>query len=222
MRIVGGRWRSRKVDWPSDGNTRPITDRVRESVFDILGAHYGTLGELPPLRVADVFCGGGSLGLEALSRGAARVCFFDSSSLAIAALKSNLAHLEVGPEATVVTTDIWRAAVRVPSGFGPLNLVFLDPPFREARSVSGRSRLGGLLRRLGAGQMIAREVLIVLRHENDVRWPKVMGRYWVPADRREYGRSAISFLRWQSPEDGALSEGEGAGWGEGDDEPELF
>jgi 16S rRNA (guanine966-N2)-methyltransferase len=172
-----------------------MTDRVREAIFDILGSRYGTPGALPPVTVADVFCGGGSLGLEALSRGATRACFFDRSVEALRVLKENLNRLEVGPEGVVVPADIWKTAVRSPPRFGPLDLIFLDPPFHDARDVSNRSRVASLLRRLGAGASTTAETLIVFRHEEHLRTPEIVGKYWSVEQRREYGRSALSLLR---------------------------
>ncbi|MCH7814456.1 MAG: RsmD family RNA methyltransferase [Planctomycetes bacterium] len=75
MRIIAGRWRSRRIAAPPSRTTRPFPDRIKEAVFDILGARWGSPGTVPPLWVADLFAGSGSLGLEAVSRGA-RGCVF--------------------------------------------------------------------------------------------------------------------------------------------------
>ena len=194
MRIIGGRWRSRKIAWPLACDTRPITDRVRESVFDLLGSRFGTPGALPGIKVADVFAGGGSLGLEALSRGAARVCFVDRAPEAIEALKRNLERLGAGPEATIVVADVWRTGVRPSPSCAPLELIFLDPPFADSRETSKDSKVASLLRRMGAGKAVTDAVLVVFRHERRVNVPETFGRYWTVQERREYGRSAVSLL----------------------------
>lgn len=194
MRIICGRWRSRQIDWPTTGKTRPITDRVREAVFDVLGARYGTLAELPPLCVADVFAGGGSLGIEALSRGAAKACFFDRDRTALEILKQNLERLAAGPEAVIVPVDAYRHGVRPPVTHRPLDLIFLDPPFDDSHKLTDDGKVGTLLRRLGSSDAVSAESLVVFRHEGRQRLPEVFGRVWQPVDRREYGRNVIDLL----------------------------
>lgn len=194
MRIISGKWRSRKIDWPTTGVTRPITDRVREAVFDVLGAHFGTLGALPPLRVADVFAGGGSLGLEALSRGAERVCFFERDRAALAVLKRNLDRLEAGPEAVIVSADLWRGGIRPPPSHRPLELLFVDPPFSDCRDLSDGTRMAELLRRLASSDAVSGDARVVLRQEEHVGVPSIIGKRWAPMDRRIYGRSAVVLL----------------------------
>jgi 16S rRNA (guanine966-N2)-methyltransferase len=195
MRIIGGRWRSRTIDWPDTGKTRPITDRVREAIFDSLGSHFDTPGGLPELNVADVFSGGGSLGLEALSRGASRACFFDRDIKAIQVLKANLKRFGAGLEAAAVVADIWRMAIRPPESFAPLDLVFLDPPFPDTRDMSDRSKVGTLLRRLGSSMVTRPTTLVVLRHEVRMTPPHIIGKYWTVQERREYGKNTISILQ---------------------------
>jgi len=200
MRIICGRWRSRKIDWPTTGNTRPITDRVREALFDVLGARCGTPGELPPLSVADVFAGGGSLGIEALSRGAARVCFCERDQAALAVLKRNLDKLGAGPEAVIMSLDLYRHGVRPPPTHQPLDLVFLDPPFEDCRSLADGSKVAGLLRRLGASDAVNDRTLVVFRHEGRTPLPAVLGRYWQSVDHREYGRNHLDLMCHVRPE----------------------
>lgn len=179
-----------------------MTDRIREAIFDILGSRYGTPGALPPLVVGDVFCGGGSLGLEALSRGAVKAAFYDRNVEALRVLKENLNRLQVGPEGVVVATDVWRSAVRSPPRFGPLDLIFLDPPFADARELSNRSRMAGLLRRLGAGTSTSPQTLVVFRHEERVHVPPVAGKYWNVELQRTYGRNTLTLLhRGDAPAD---------------------
>lgn len=194
MRIISGRWRSRTIEWPEHGVTRPIADRARAALFDGLGSHFATPGTLPRCRVADVFAGGGSLGLEALSRGAAEVCFFERDAEAIRVLKRNLARLDAGPNATVVAADVWRSGVRAPDGGEAFDLVFLDPPFADSRDLSLRSKLGVLLRRIAAGAVTTPDALVVLRIESRSEPPETFGRHWVVTRRRTYGASRLCFL----------------------------
>src|SRR3989304_6946937 len=102
MRIIGGQWRSRRLLRPETDSTRPMPDRVKQAIFDMLGSRYDDPGALPPLLVADVFAGGGSMGLEALSRGAAFCSFFERDRQALEALCSNIESLGAGQESRVV------------------------------------------------------------------------------------------------------------------------
>lgn len=146
MRIIGGRFRGRPVEAPAQTGPgvqpRPTTDRVRESLFNIL-EH----GDYPPLegaRVLDLFAGTGALGLEALSRGASRVCFIDDGAPARALLRRNIERLGV-----IGQTKIYR---RDATSIGPnrgaaFSHVFLDPPYGSglATAALASARAGGWL-----------------------------------------------------------------------------
>ena len=96
MRIVGGEWRGRPLAAPAGRGTRPTSDKVREAIFDVLGAlppDQGLTGGLQGQAVLDLFAGSGALGLEALSRGAATCAFVEQERAALRALRDNLARL---------------------------------------------------------------------------------------------------------------------------------
>lgn len=123
MRIIGGKYRGRKLNSPADKNIRPTSDRLRESIFNILG-HFSSAG-LTGARILDVFAGSGAMGLEALSRGAAHASFFDNSAKSLKLIKSNIAVLAVGEKTTIrsVTAPIFPIAIQ------PYDVIFLDPPY---------------------------------------------------------------------------------------------
>lgn len=168
-----------------------MPDRVKEAVFDILGAFYGCGGALPPLRVADVFAGGGSMGLEALSRGAASCCFFERDLKALAALRLNLQSLGVDREASIVTHDAWRYAVLDVQG-QPFELIFLDPPYRACEDTSQSGALRQYLARLG--ERDDNRPLVVLHHHLKVRFETQDSDVWRIADRRTYGTNSVTFF----------------------------
>ncbi len=120
MRIIAGRWRGRRLVAPAGKETRPTSDRAREALFSML---VSRIGSFEGLRVADLFAGTGALGLEALSRGAARCIFAEADRAALAALRANIATL--GAEADVRPGPL--------AGFagGPFDLVLCDPPYRS-------------------------------------------------------------------------------------------
>jgi 16S rRNA (guanine966-N2)-methyltransferase len=140
MRVIGGRSRGRRLAAKLPQSVRPTSDRVRESIFDILGSQGGVEG----LRVIDLFCGSGALGVEALSRGAASATFVDSDTSALAAVRENLTAVGLADaDATLVRAVLpgWlrlgaRTGARTrigapgPTGGGPaFDLALCDPPY---------------------------------------------------------------------------------------------
>jgi len=126
MRIIAGAWRSRRLEAPPGEATRPTLDRVRQALFDRLIHAPWAHDALPAAHVLDAFAGTGALGLEALSRGAARAVFIERDRAALAALRANVAACGAGAQCRVIPGD----ARRPPAG-DPCNLVFLDPPYGQ-------------------------------------------------------------------------------------------
>ena len=191
MRIIAGRWQSRRLIRPRTEATRPMPDRVKEAVFNILGARYGCPGGLPALHVADVFAGSGSLGLEALSRGAAQCCFFERDPNAVEALKRNLNALRVGAETTIVTRDAWHHATEGVDG-RPFELVFLDPPYSESQDASPTGSVRRYLARVSARD--DNRPLVVLHHSATVAFVTDAADPWRVEDQRTIGSNAVSFF----------------------------
>lgn len=114
MRIIAGRYKGRTITAPDTMDTRPITDRAKTVLFDMLGHRLALPGKLPPLAVLDLFAGSGALGLEALSRGG-RYCLFVEQIRPIAeVLRRNLDTLEIITEADLVQADATRAMFKPP------------------------------------------------------------------------------------------------------------
>jgi 16S rRNA (guanine966-N2)-methyltransferase len=130
VRVIAGRFGGRRLSAPRGARTRPTSDRVREALFSVLG-------ELEGARVLDLFAGSGALGIEALSRGAARATFVDSAPVALRALRDNLTALEIGAEAAEVRRADARGFLRSARNTGrEYDLVFLDPPYRRAAALA--------------------------------------------------------------------------------------
>lgn len=118
MRVIGGEFRSRKLKSPPGLETRPTPDRLRESLFNILAPHIGDA------VFVDAYAGGGSVGIEALSRGARRAVFIERSKPNVAIIQENLKTLNAVGRATVITGN---AATYL--GSPEVDIVFLDPPY---------------------------------------------------------------------------------------------
>ena len=154
LKILAGRHRGRALAAPAgQGALRPTSARRREAVFDILGAQ---LGALDGLVLGDLFAGTGAVGLEALSRGAARVVFVENDPAAARLIRRNLDALGLAGQARVLQNDASRLATSVE----PLDAAFLDPPY-------GRGLAERALVRLAAGGWLAPEPVMLVELGRD-------------------------------------------------------
>lgn len=128
MRIIAGRHRGRRLQAPAGTATRPTADRVRQALFDMLWhAPWAGRERVEGAAVLDAFAGTGALGLEALSRGAARASFLETDRAALTALRANIAACREEGRCTVLAAD----ATKPPPAPSPCSLIFLDPPYAE-------------------------------------------------------------------------------------------
>lgn len=130
MRIIAGQFRGRPLVAPQGRQTRPTGDRTRETLFSMLASRIGGFGEL---WVADLCAGSGALGLEALSRGAAKVVFVENDRAALDAIKANVAALKVAHLADVRPISAERLP---PPGARAFDLVLADPPYAEGSGTA--------------------------------------------------------------------------------------
>lgn len=184
MRIIAGRFRGRALTPLGKGDAgahlRPTADRVRESLFSML-TH---LGVLDGARVLDLFAGTGALGLEALSRGAAHVCFVENGRVGAGLIGRNIALTGAGAETELIRRDATRLGPNPGEAF---DLVFLDPPYGKGlgEKALAAAREGG---------WIAPGALIV--SEEAAPMPAPAG--FVAEDSRRYGDTHVTLLRNQT------------------------
>jgi 16S rRNA (guanine966-N2)-methyltransferase len=148
VRVVAGRFGGRRLVAPPGDATRPTSDRVREALFSVLGA------SVEGARVLDLYAGSGALGIEALSRGAAKAVFVDRAQPAIEAIRKNLATLEI--EAEVWRMQAQKALRTASARAEAYDLVFLDPPYRRAAEL-GRELSEALPAVLAPGARVVSE-----------------------------------------------------------------
>ena len=152
MRIVAGNWRGRTLTAPPGLDTRPTADRVRQALFDILmHAPWAGRACVEDALVLDVFAGTGALGLEALSRGAARAVFVENARPALTALRANIAACTAGDRCEVLPVD----ALFLPGG-DRAAIVFLDPPYGQDLVPRALARLRAV-GRVGPGTLVVAE-----------------------------------------------------------------
>jgi 16S rRNA (guanine966-N2)-methyltransferase len=174
MRIAGGEFRGRIIKAPKIPNIRPSTEKTREAIFSVLG------GDILDARVADLFCGSGALGLEALSRGAASALFVDINSACITSVKENIRTLGLEPHSKVMTMNALGLRASHLNGLG---IIFADPPYKMGYA----ERLVALL----SLQKLLWHGILVLEHEP--KWFYEGDRFEL-AKRLEFGDTAVSFL----------------------------
>jgi 16S rRNA (guanine966-N2)-methyltransferase len=181
MRIVGGHYRGHPLVSVGSGDPaahlRPTTDRVRESLFNLL-AHGKNGIDLCDTRVLDVFAGIGALGLEALSRGASEVTFIENGPKALGLIKANLAKL--GAEGRILRRNALRPG---PPEGGPYDLAFMDPPYGKGLGVRALSALNFWL---------APGALVLLEEASEQSIPEP----YTLLDIRSFGSTKIHFIRF--------------------------
>lgn len=181
MRIVGGTFKGRALKAPSSQNVRPTSDRLRESIFNILASSWHEAVE--GARVIDLFAGTGALGLEALSRGAAYALFVDESAEGRGLIRTNIETLGVGGITRVFRRDATRLG-QMPKQ-EPFTLAFLDPPYDKGLGEKA-------LACLRDGGWLAPEALIVFEESADADIALPEG--FTLLDRREYGETQLMVL----------------------------
>jgi 16S rRNA (guanine966-N2)-methyltransferase len=188
MRIVAGRFRGTALAAPKSYAIRPTSDRVRESIFNILSHGIEDFG-IEGARVLDLFAGTGALGLEALSRGASYAHFVDDSAEARGLIRTNIEALgQTG------TTKLYRRDATNLGMIGtlkPFGLLFADPPY-------GKGLAEGALQAASKGKWLENDAVAVVEEHHDAEFAAPAG--FSPLDRRVYGDTAVHFLRYLNPE----------------------
>jgi 16S rRNA (guanine966-N2)-methyltransferase len=182
VRVVAGSVGGRRLAAPPGTDTRPTTDRVREAVFNALGS----LGVLHGAEVVDLFAGSGALGIEALSRGAARAHFVESDRRAADVVAANLAELGLADRGVVVRRAVEAAVDQLPE---PVDLVLADPPY----AFDGWA---GLLDRLAP--KLAADAVVVAESDRSLTLPAG----WEKVRERTYGGTVVVFARREPPDPG--------------------
>ena len=188
MRIIAGSKRGMKLLSPKTQVSRPITDRVKESLFSVLYKY-----DLPDGAIAaDLFCGVGSLGLEALSRGAEFVTFIERDPRIISLLDKNIEKAGFIKESKVIRANAFKIGALLNSDRQKYGLVFVDPPYADTMDVQSSSALSGLMDLLG--EQVAGDGIVVVRTGQNVSLLERYGEFRV-IERRRWGTMAVTILR---------------------------
>jgi 16S rRNA (guanine966-N2)-methyltransferase len=183
MRIVGGRWRGRSLVGPKSDAIRPTSDRLRESLFNILDHSYDI--PLPGARVLDLFAGTGAMGLEALSRGASFALFVDDGSEARSLIRENVDAFGAGGATRLFRRDATRMGPVAP--IAPFSVVFCDPPY-------GKDLAPRALASCAEGGWLAPGALAIVEEAKGTTL--VLPAGFTEIERRDYGDTQVVFGRY--------------------------
>ena len=191
MRIIAGSKRGMKLLPPKGNETRPITDRAKEALFSVIYKY-----DMPDgCRVADLFCGTGSMGLECLSRGAEFVTFIDQSRQVVEILNKNIEKAQFVKESKVIRGNIFKIGAPVPFGEEKYDLVFVDPPYVMANNTSANSRVGKLLDLLC--EQVTDGAIVIARTHRRSEFLESYGTLRT-IDRRQWGTMAVTIFQQQA------------------------
>ena len=178
MRVIAGTCKGRRLVAPKGTRTRPALDRIKESIFSIL---FDVSGQ----KVLDLFAGSGSVGIEALSRGAIHATFVENDSAALRALTSNIISCGFEKLSTIMKQDVSRALDKLAKHNSSYDLIFVDPPY-------SKNLVNKTLAKLGASNLTHKGTRIVVEHHPKEPIEEIAGL--VLTDTRKYGQTLISFL----------------------------
>lgn len=187
MRIIAGKYRGHRIASPPHEGTRPMLDRVREALF-------GKLGErLEGARVLDLYAGTGSLGLEAVSRGAAFVRMVERDTPTLAVLKENVAKLQVEDAAVQAVRGeaLSERAWHPPEGAAGWDVVFLDPPYADLEGAAGRAEVLAALRALVTHRLAPGGVVVLHAPRRTLHARDFPG---LACEERDYGNTALWYV----------------------------
>ena len=181
MRVIGGTYRSRRLAAPRGLATRPTSDRLRETLFNVLAPR------IEGAVFADLYAGSGAVGIEAISRGASLVYFVDTAPSAVDAIRSNLAALKITSGFQIVSSTIPAALRRLTKG---CSIVFLDPPYAAG------SEYAGTLTGIGdvADSLLTPDGIVIAEHSRKAR--QLLAESYGPLKRYrilEQGDAGLSF-----------------------------
>ena len=188
MRIVGGAFRGRKLLVPGGKLTRPTTERVREALFNMLGT------TVQQRSVLDLYAGSGSLGIEALSRGARQAVFVEIAKSAADAVRANLSAVSLTDSQTahVVQRPI-EHSIDTLRRLGPFDLCLIDPPFASVRDGSALRAV----QLVASSHVLTQDAILVIEYPSDQPDPSLGGLTCF--DVRGYGDTRLAFFRPTEP-----------------------
>jgi 16S rRNA (guanine(966)-N(2))-methyltransferase RsmD len=190
MRIIAGTFRSRQLKSLKGMALRPTSDKLRETLFNVLG------DLVVDSRFVDLFAGTGAVGIEALSRGAREAIFVEKHPPTAALIKKNLESLEIRDGTRLLKSDALQALKRLDEGpaaaSARIDILFLDPPYAE------KEQYLSVLSFLGNANLLAENAVVIAEHQRSLDLPESFGKLEQVRVLRQ-GDAALSFFRFRPP-----------------------
>jgi 16S rRNA (guanine966-N2)-methyltransferase len=179
LRVISGKARGLKLNTPKNEDVRPTTDRVKESLFNIIN------GYIIDGQVLDLFAGTGSLGIECLSRGASKCVFVDVNRTSIDIVKGNIKKARVESDAEVLNLDYKSAIDRVKNSSYKFDIIFMDPPYYENIFIDA-------LKKVEESNILKEDGIIVVEHDTKQDFPENIGKL-IKNRNKKYGNTTLTF-----------------------------
>ena len=189
MRVIAGSARGIHLSSLKGDRTRPIQDRTKASLFNILS------GVIPGSHVLDMYAGTGAIGIEALSRGAISCLFVENDKSAIEVIKKNLEVTKLRDKAQVLLYDVFEVVPYLEKNNVKVDIVFVAPPYPLIEKSLYRDNLLVLFSLLCSKQIVQQEGLIILQHRKTVFEMPSEALYLELFDTRTYGDTQLSFFK---------------------------
>ncbi|PAB58880.1 16S rRNA (guanine(966)-N(2))-methyltransferase RsmD [Anaeromicrobium sediminis] len=181
MRVISGRARGRRLNSPKGTNTRPTTDRVKESIFSIINFY------IQDSKILDLFAGTGALGIEAISRGAEYGVFVDNDKNSIKTIKENLENMGFEKESTVLYCDVDAAISKLSTKGEKFHIIFMDPPYLKGFIEPS-------LEKIYNSEILTEDGIILIEHDvKDILIENIAGFY--KYKEKKYGNTLISIYK---------------------------
>ena len=181
MRVISGKVRGLKLDTPKNEDVRPTTDRVKESLFNIINQY------VMDSNVLDLFAGTGSLGIECLSRGALSATFVDVSKDSINIVKSNVKKSRFENESTILNLDFKSAIDRLKMQNKKFDIIFMDPPYYKNMFIDALSSIDD-------ANLLDDDGIIVVEHDTKDKFEDKIGRLEKHKEKK-YGNTTLTFYK---------------------------
>lgn len=188
VRVISGKAKGHTLFVPKGLLLRPTSDQVKETLYNIIAS------DVPGATVLDAFAGTGNIGIEALSRGAARAVFIEKSPAHVRVLRRNLTACHQESQSLVYCGDVNKILLKLQKTARQFDLVYLDPPYRQT------NMLQDILAKLIESDLVVETGMIIVEHAHTFTMPATPGKAWKLVHRRDIGDTALSFYRNQPRE----------------------
>ena len=182
MRVIAGTARSIKLQTIEGMNTRPTTDRTKETLFNVIGSNlYG-------ITFLDLFSGSGAIGIEALSRGAKKAYLVEENKKAVECIRQNLQHTKLEKDAVVLQQDVFVALDSLLKNNSPLDIIFMDPPY-------GKELEKRVLLKLNEAQNLDEDIMIVVESDLQTEFSYLEQTMFEVYKEKRYKTNKHTFIR---------------------------